>query len=178
MMAKRIFFIVVLLISSCGSKNEIATDQKIAKTNDLKPHKEKSDHTNKSINNVKKDVLSLDDFSGIPSEIDGCSCYFSKTDTKFKENVYVFAAGFDSIGFVSINKKLVRLNLVSTEREPNSFGDYDHFDVYESDLYKITVDVKFKKYNGEETWWNYGTIVIETKDGQKVSEKFVGECGC
>ena len=30
----------------------------------------------------------------------------------------------------------------------------------------------------DETWWNDGTVTIESKDGQKVTKKFVGECGC
>lgn len=172
---KKIFFLLALAVSSCVSNNEKITEQKVT------TEREKQE-TNKLIhkpkNNSKRDQLSLDDFNGIPNEIEGCSCYFSKTDQKFKDNVYLFVAGFDSIGFVSVDKQLVKLKLVSTEREPHSFGDYDHVDNYESDFYKVSIDIKFKNYSGDETWWNYGKIVLERRDGQKTTERFVGECGC
>lgn len=122
--------------------------------------------------------LSLDDFKGIPEEIDGCSCYFSETDQKFENQEYLFVANFDSTGFVSVDKKLVKLKLISTEREPNTFGEDDHIDIYNSEHYNVTVDIKYKKSSGDETWWNDGTVTIESKDGQKLTKNFVGECGC
>lgn len=70
--------------------------------------------------------LSLDNFKGIPDELDGCACYFSQTDRKFKNKKYLFAAGFESIGFVSVDNKRVKLKFISTGREPNTFGDNDH----------------------------------------------------
>lgn len=122
--------------------------------------------------------FSLNSFNNIPPEIDGCSCYFSDTEEKFKQREYIFAAEFDSAGFISIDNKLVKLNLVSTTRKQGEFGNYDHTDVYGTDQYKVTIDIKYKKTTGEETWWNKGTITIENKDGQKIINKCVGECGC
>lgn len=129
-------------------------------------------------NNSKLSKLLLNDFKGIPDEIDGCSCYFSETKNKFKNGEYLFATGFDSIGFVSVANKRVKLKLVSSERKPTDFGDYDHLDIYHSELYEVTVDIKYKDSNGDETWWNEGIVTIESKDGYKISKKFVGECGC
>lgn len=173
-----IILVTALFISSCGSNNENANQ----------PTSTPSTENNENeILPIQKDELesisttselSLDDFKGIPEEIDGCSCYFSETDQKFKDKEYLFAAGFDSIGFVSVNNKLVKLKLVSTEREPNTFGDHDHIDVYNSELYNVIVDIKYKKSSGEEVWWNDGTVTIESKEGEKVTRKFVGECGC
>jgi len=132
----------------------------------------------KSVENTSTFKLSLDDFKGIPDEVNGCACYFSETENKFKKEEYLFAAGFDSIGFVSVNNKIIKLKLVSTGRAPDTFGDIDHIDIYKTDNYKVTVDIKYKNSNGEETWWNDGTITIENKDGEKLTKKFVGECGC
>ncbi|HEY0668715.1 MAG TPA: hypothetical protein VGD22_11090 [Sphingobacteriaceae bacterium] len=123
-------------------------------------------------------AFTLDNFKGIPKEVQGCSCYFSENELKFKNSEYLFAAGFDSTGFVSVNSKPIKLKLISTGRDPRTFGDYDHTDIYKSEHYQVTVDIKYKKSNGYETWWNDGTIIIENKDGQKLVKKFVGECGC
>jgi len=122
--------------------------------------------------------LSLDDINGLLSEIDGCSCYFSETEEKFKNKQFVFATDLDSTGFIAVENKLVKLKQISTTREPDTFGTNDHVDVYSSENYKVTVSIKYKHSNGDETWWNEGTLTIETKDGQKVIKKFVGECGC
>jgi len=123
-------------------------------------------------------ILSLEHFKNIPADIEGCSCYFSETKERFKKNEYLFAADFDSVAFISVDKKLVKLKVVSTGRLPNSFGDYDHIDVYSNGTYKVTVDIKYKSNTAEEVWWNDGTITVESTDGRKLVKKFVGECGC
>jgi hypothetical protein len=122
--------------------------------------------------------LLLTDFNRLPEDIKGCSCYFSETPEKFKKEEYFFAASFDSIGFVAVNNMLTELKLISTTREADTFGDNDHVAIYRSELYKVTVAIKYKKSNGDETWWNDGTITIENKNGKKYTKKFVGECGC
>lgn len=138
-----------------------------------------SGQTNKQIeNNSTVFELSLDHFKGIPDEVHGCSCSFSETDEKYKNREYLFAASFDSIGFVSVDNKLIKLKLVSTGRKPHEFGKYDFIDIFSSERYKVIVDIKYKNEYGYETWWYDGTITIESKDGQKVTKKFVGVCGC
>ena len=122
--------------------------------------------------------LSVDDFKNVPDEIEGCGCYFSDNEETFKRNEYLFVASYDSVAFISIDKKLVRLKMLSTTREPETFGDHDHSDIYSSDKYKVSLDIRYKKSSGEETWLNNGTITIESKDGQKAVKKFFGECGC
>lgn len=173
-----IIFATTLFIYSCSSNNEknnqststLATQNDLQQTTSI--HTQETEITSTTL------ILSLDNFKGIPDEVDGCACYFSETDQMFKNKEYIFAAGFDSIGFVAVDNKLVKLKLISTEREPNTFGDYDHVDIYKSERYKVTVDIKYKNSNGDETWWNDGTLTIESKDGLKVTKKFVGECGC
>ena len=70
------------------------------------------------------------------------------------------------------------MKLISTGRERNSFGDYDHVDVYKTDNYDVILDVKYLKHEGDEGWLNTGTITVESKDGLKEIIKFVGGCGC
>ncbi len=173
-----IILATALFISSCSSNNEKSNQPTSTPTIENNQQQTTSIQTQEPENTSTTLKLSLDNFKGIPDEVDGCACYFSETDQKFKNKEYLFAAGFDSIGFVSVDNKLVKLKLISTGREPNTFGDNDHIDIYNSELYKVTVDIKYKNSNGDETWWNDGTVTIESKDGQKVTKKFVGECGC
>jgi hypothetical protein len=135
-----------------------------------------NEHTSKRKANSADFIISS--FKGIPNEVDGCSCTFSENNEKFKNGEYLFTAGFDSIGFVYIDHNLIRLKLLSTEREPDTFGDTDHKEIYEGSDYKIFLDIKYKHSTGEEVWWNEGTIVIQNKAGRKKTKKFVGECGC
>ena len=164
------FLITIFSLFSCGQNNE--------NLNHSTP--EKKVQTSKTIikKNLDNDLNSLDHFKGFPEEIVGCSCYFSETNTNFKNEEFLFVADYDSIAFISVNKKKVKLKLVSTTREPNTFGNYNHTDIYKSELYKVTLDIKYKDSTGYEVWWNDGTLTIENKDGKKMTKKFVGECGC
>jgi hypothetical protein len=141
-------------------------------------HTDATEKNQKGIPAKGMDSLSLDHFKKVPEDIEGCSCYFSETEGKFKSNEYLFAANFDSVAYISLGKKLLKLKLLSTGRNPNTFGDKDHVDIYRNNNYKITVDIKYKKSTGEETWWNIGTITVEALDGRKIVKSFVGECGC
>lgn len=125
-----------------------------------------------------KPKISLDNFSEIPKEIEGCACFFSESEERKNKNEYLFVAGFDSTAFISIDNKLLKLRLISTAREPNSYGDYDHTDVYETENYVVTLDIKYLRQEGDEGWLNTGTITIQTKDGRKEFVKFFGGCGC
>jgi hypothetical protein len=126
----------------------------------------------------------LDSFTDIPDEIQGCSCFYSESEEQNLMDEYFFVAGFDSTAFISIDNKLLKLKLVSTGRERHSFGDYDHTDVYKTDNYLITLDIKYLRREGneedeeDEGWWNNGTITIQRKDGLKETIKFFGGCGC
>ena len=122
--------------------------------------------------------FSLDNFKNVPKELDGCSCYFSETKESFDRKEYLFAADFDSIAVISINKRLIKLRLVSSTKKAGTFSDSDHIEVYSNNNYKVTVDIKYKHTIASEVWWNDGTILIESTDGQKLVKKFVGECGC
>ncbi len=134
------------------------------------------------IENHQKEVveftpLELDNF-GFPEDIEGCSCYFSKNKKMFENNEYFFVANYDSLAHIMVNKKLINLKLELSTREPNSFGDYDHKEIYKNDIYTVTVNIVYKESSGYETWLNEGTIIVDTKDGQHLKHSIFGECGC
>lgn len=127
---------------------------------------------------AKKSSIAINSLKSMPAEIEGCSCYFSDSKPTFKKDQYIFAANFEGVAFLSINHMLQKFKITKSGRMPRSFGDYDHTDVYQNEFYTVTVNIKYIKSSGEETWLNEGTITIVNKSGEKLITSFYGECGC
>lgn len=132
-----------------------------------------------------KPKRTLDNFTDVPEEIEGCACYYAESEERYRQSEYLFVAGFDSVAFISINDKKLKLKLVSTGREPHSLGDYDHVDIYRADGYDVTVDIKHVEEEGDsvsqeedESWYTNGTITIQSESGKKDEIRFFGSCGC
>ena len=133
-----------------------------------------------NIEKVNDTEFTLNSFKKLPKEIDGCSCIFSKNEKEYAENNFVFASNFDSIAFVSINNKIVKLKLKSRTYKPNTVENEDYTCKYETKEYKVTIEIKADKTkkDAEESWWNKGLISIENKNGEKIAQDFIGESGC
>jgi hypothetical protein len=133
-----------------------------------------------NIEKVNDTKFTLNSFKKLPKEIDGCSCIFSKNEKEYAENNFVFASNFDSIAFVSINNKIVKLKLTSRTYKPNTVENEDYTCKYETKEYKVTIEIKADKTkkDAEESWWNKGLILIENKNGEKITQNFIGESGC
>ena len=124
--------------------------------------------------------ISLDSFKKIPTEIDGCSCLFAENDLKYKNQEYIFASNFDSIGFISVENKLIKLSLTEKKYKPNTVENEDYNCTYEGEGYKVIVNIKADKTkrDSDETWWNLGSIKVENKEGEEIEKSLVGESGC
>ncbi len=186
MMKLQILFIVSgLFFLSCGDNNNLKDEnetltstQAVDTTQFTKSTIDTNSNADPVTGNTTKFSHSIDTFKKFPDEVDGCSCYFSSSSQSFKKKEYLYVANFDSIAFISVDKKLIKLKLISTTSEPQTFGDTDHIKIFTNKDFKVTVDIKYKKSSGDETWFNTGTIIIESKDGRKTSRPFYGECGC
>jgi len=124
------------------------------------------------------EAITIQSFSKSPTEIDGCSCYFSSTEKAFKQHQYILATNLDSLVFMTINNHPIKLKLIKSTAEPHAFTDFDHIEVFGNKDYNVTIDIKYKKSTDAEVWVDEGTITITRKDGQKLVTKFYGECGC
>lgn len=119
-------------------------------------------------------ALTIDTFSTFPQEIDGCSCYFSNDSIEFKRGKYIYVNDFAQISFLKINGVLTKF--IQTD-----FKEIDSFDFiakYKSDNYNMTIESINENQNGDETWLKIGYIELTDKNGNKISKKFYGECGC
>lgn len=129
----------------------------------------------KSNSNTEKDVkaLTIDAFSDFPSEISGCSCYFSNDSTEFKNGMYIYMNDFGQYSFLKINGVLTKF----TQTE---FNDLDSKTITKakSDNYEITVEINTGIENGYETSIHTGTIKITDRKGKTLIKTFYGLCGC
>ena len=165
-------FIFFLVFTSCVDKSQgIKEDSSQIVEDSL------AENHNNQEKFVEMKSLELNNF-GFPEDIQGCSCYFSKSNKLFEENEYFFVADYDSLAHIMVNNKLIDLKLKMSNREPNSFGDYDRKEIYTNDIYTVTLKIVYKESSGYETWLNEGTIKVSTKDGQHYEHSIFGECGC
>jgi hypothetical protein len=169
---RQFIYIAVFVLTACGNTNKPDESSRAAP--------DSVDKVDNSSQAPETSKLTLDDFTDIPSGIEGCSCYYSRSEARHNSSEYLFIADFDSSAYVSINNTMTKFKLVSTGRQPNSFGDNDHVDIFKTDKYTLTLDIKYKKGGDEEDegWWNEGTITIEDEAGQTTRLTFFGSCGC
>jgi hypothetical protein len=119
-------------------------------------------------------ALTLDTFSTLPPEIDGCGCYFSNDQPQFENHTYIYVNDFAKTSFVKINGEMVKFTLESFKET----GEKTTQSIYKSDRHEMILDIKDGEPMGEEAMLKSGTITITDKSGQKITRTFYGECGC
>lgn len=177
-----IITVIFSLISCADNKPEVPVET-ISANKSIDTLQQIQQSKNESVNfetsvepNTKPMLISI--FTKVPDEIEGCACYFSKNKEDLETSDFLFAANYDSAAFISINQKLIKLKLISSTRNPGTFGDYDHVDIYQANGYKVTVDLHYKKSTGDEVWEFTGTLILTRKDGKKAETQLYGQCGC
>lgn len=163
-----VFVSVLLFVVSCSNETTGKTD------------------TTASEPVVKKDIaadnsapgFTFDEYKGFPPEIDGCSCYFSANDAKLEEQYFFFTSNPDGLAIVRINNKQLTLKQIALPRYQEPANTSETIEVYEGDVYTVTVHTTHKEKSGDEVWTHKGTITVERKDGKKIVKEFTGECGC
>jgi len=128
----------------------------------------------KETSTVSDQPLRIDTFSTFPTEINGCSCYFSNDSTEFKKGEYVYMNDFAKTSFLKINGTLTKF----TQTDFNEVDKANTIAKYKSGNYEITIEVKNGKESGGETMLKSGTIILTDKNGKSVTKVFYGECGC
>lgn len=147
---------VVLLLFSCRQQEPLAVAQI------------------KTAEEPKNTFLYISSFSDFPSEIEGCSCYFSNDSIDFKDSRYIYVNS-TQISFLKVKGTLTKF----TEVSHTDIDSLNSMAKYKSDAYEMTIEVKDKGKSGGETSLKAGTIKLtDTKSGQTLEKTFYGECGC
>ena len=162
--------IIILILISC-KKEKVENIQNSKSV--------KIDYSQSKPKNIETE-LNLTDLNDTPMEIDGCSCFFSETENKYKSEKYLIATNLDSIAYISINEKNIKLNLVERKFDKHSKNEENYTEIFANEKFKATLEVKIDntKKRGDEVWWNTGSIKVEDENGKIQIKKFIGECGC
>ena len=159
---KKLMIIIVLGISfSCSTKTK---EEDIKNYNSVKK---------KIVNRERKTVLRLENFSDIPSEIDGCGCFFSKNKSLFEKELYLFVNDASQYGFFKINNK-IEIVFLNKNYIKNGMKYY----IYENKEYHVTLS--FKEKGVSQTGIIEGEIIVYLRKDvdTKINLKFYGECVC
>lgn len=116
----------------------------------------------------------IDTFSSLPPEIVDCSCYFSNDSNEFKNGEYIYVNDFAEISFLKINGTMRKFVQTSFRKIDLSHSKAE----YQSDGYKMTIEILEVKQSGYETSLKSGTIKLTDKNGKTITRSFYGECGC
>lgn len=116
-------------------------------------------------------------FKGLPSEIEGCSCYFSKNKKEFQLEKYICAEDYFHNAYIIINDK--KIILKNVESGVSADGKDIHWTkTYKNENYQIKIEM-FQTGEIDETSQQKGVLTLKNKKtGQEIKSEFYGECGC
>lgn len=148
--------LILTFLLACGKSN---SDKNVMQANN---------------NAIDKPVLSIDTFSTFPTEIDGCSCYFSNNSAEFKKGEYIYVNDFAQTSFLKINGVMTKFKQTDLKKIDN----VTTVAKAKSENYEMTIEVKDGIQSGDEASLKSGTIKLTDKKGKTIIKVFYGECGC
>ena len=133
--------------------------------------KEVNDQSTSSLKLKELKIQVIDEW---PSEIEGCSCYFSLNENGFKNTQYIFISDYQELAFMKINGQLERFKLAEPESETFS-GKM--IEIWKSDNFELILETH-QLGQVDETWQYKGILTLKSKDGANIDQEIYGECGC
>lgn len=115
--------------------------------------------------------INLETF-GFPAEVNGCSCYFSKTKEDFDKEKYVYIDDYGNSAFLKIDGKTVKIKMEEGDFDPDNFSK-----IIKNEEFSVTIEGK-KVNELDEVMMFQGTMTVENKKGEKTITPIYGECGC
>lgn len=149
----------------------------LSSCNKLAENKEANHKTTTSKNLIPKTSAKLDSFKDFPEEVDGAGCYFSVTKKDFKKESYIFVSNYDSIAFIKMNGRFIKLHLIESKNYEPSLEQYT--EKYKNDEFQVTVDFKQSNDdNGDEAAIFEGSVSVKHNNEPEVKKNLYGYCGC
>lgn len=181
-MNKLFSILFVLLLISCNSKNNSNDNKEVSTSNSEAQQNPKivtkgDSNSNKSLSidsaeKPKEAVkISLNTFSDLPKEIEGCSCYFYLSKKDRKEEKYIFVNDFAKMAFVSINGKIEKFILKEHQEGSDIY-------LYSNGTYDLKTKITKKESDGAEGSNEEGIITLIKGADILFEKNFIGSCGC
>lgn len=130
--------------------------------------------TEKAGSHPDSGALSIDTFSVIPDEIDGCACYFSNNAAEFSNGAFIYINDFSETAFMKINGELTRFHQTSFYKPDSS----STIAKASSGEFQMIMELRDSVPAGVESSIKSGKIRVTDQEGKFVEKFFVGECGC
>lgn len=121
----------------------------------------------------KPETFTVNTFTDLPPEIDGCSCIFSEDSLSYAKEKYIYTNDFAATSFIKVNGKMIRLT-ETKHANPNSLT------ISKSAGSGYEVEIKAKVFRTTDLEYNEmkGTMTIKSKKGKTVTKTIYGVCGC
>ena len=124
----------------------------------------------------EQDAIKVGIFNGLPPEIDGCACYFSRNEKEFKSKKYILADDYLNNAYIIINDEKNTLKNVGAAVKAKG-NDIHWSKTFKNEKYEVTIEM-FETGEIDETSQQKGVVTIKSVDGNQITETFYGECGC
>lgn len=122
----------------------------------------------------KQETITIDSFTDLPAQIDGCSCTFSEDSVSYAKEKYIYANDFAKTSFIKIDGKLVEL----TETEHSDPDSLTTISKSTGGGYKVEIRATIIHTTDLEYNEMKGTITIRDAKQKIVTRKIYGVCGC
>lgn len=151
------YYMNILVLNSGAFENEQS-----------KSNAQNTEVSENSILNQSNDIINLTPFklSAIPDSLYGCSCLYSDSKSNYESDNYLYFNDMGANCMISINKKIIFLSQVEE-------------DIYENDYYKVLIEeIQILSTEGEGSEISATLVVIDLKNGDEITKKIYGICGC
>ena len=140
------------------------------------PPKSKSNETKmnlkKSISETNK--LQIQVIADWPDEIDGCSCYSSKSKDEFEKEEFIYMDDYGDLAFMKINGQLERFKLTKSDTLTSS---NDSRKTWTNENFEFIIET-YQIGEIDETWQHKGKLTFKSNEGEIIEKEIYGECGC
>lgn len=121
----------------------------------------------------KPETFTVNTFTDLPPEIDGCSCTFAEDSVSYAKEKYNYANDLRATSFIKVNGKMIKL----TETEHANSNSLTKFKSAGSG-YEVEIKAKIIRTTDLEYNEMKGTITIKPKTGKTLTKTIYGVCGC
>ncbi|MDO7174231.1 hypothetical protein [Mariniflexile sp. AS56] len=135
--------------------------------------------SNEMKKNLKESVsetngLQIQVIENWPDEIDGCSCYSSKSKDEFEKEEYIYMDNYGDLAYMKINGKLERFKLTKSDTLTSS---NDSRKTWTNENFEFIIET-LQIGRIDETWQHKGKLTLKSNEGEIIETKIYGECGC
>ena len=109
----------------------------------------------------------------MPVEVEGCSCYFAKSQEDYDNEQFVYVDDYGNNAYIKLEGKMIKIPMEEGDFDPSNFNK-----VIEDLDYKIIMTGR-KTSEQDETMMFQGELsVYIKKEDRTITTPVYGECGC